>query len=90
MEAAFGNQSLDSATHGFLGNFQGFEFQPERMVILQSKEKKLLSLRQTHLFAAFFREHGQLCTLVEENWGKHEDVYRRAELEKLIVETKIF
>lgn len=61
---------------------------PSKIVICHSKEDELLSKRQTELLTAYLTEHNLDFLLYYENWGLHEEVYRREELADLILETE--
>lgn len=69
-------------------NFNAFEFQPRGVIIVQSKQDELLSSRQSNLFAEFLSKHALEFTLYKEDWGTHEEVYRRSELASIIVENE--
>lgn len=81
---AFGKAGQRNVTQLDLEEFHAFEYKPREIVVVQSTEDELLSRCQTMLFTAFLKQNGSSYSLFEENWGKHEEVYRREELALLI------
>ncbi|KAM9927500.1 hypothetical protein OXX80_010271 [Metschnikowia pulcherrima] len=67
--------------------FTNFAFSPKKIIVVQSSQDELLSLRQTHKFMAFLQSLGVPYSSHEEDWGAHEEVYRREELANLVSET---
>lgn len=61
---------------------------PRNILVIQSKEDELLSLKQTDIFVEFLKRMKLEYSVIKENWGKHEEVYRREELANLMFETE--
>lgn len=61
---------------------------PRKVVICQSKQDELLSENQTNLFIRYLTKYGINFVYLHENWGLHEEVYRRKELADLILKTE--
>lgn len=64
--------------------FTGFDLDFKRVVVLQSLQDELLSLRQTEGFLAFLGKNKVEYEYFKEPWGAHEEVYRRKELASII------
>lgn len=63
----------------------GFRFDQDfRAVVVQSKQDELLSERQSERFVSFLEGKNVPVEYLAGNWGKHEEVYRRAELADII------
>lgn len=57
-----------------------FEFEGIQVVVVMSRQDELLSLRQTQKFLKFLEQRGITSEYLEQDWGLHEEVYRRNEL----------
>lgn len=63
-----------------------FEITSFKPVVVMSRQDELLSLRQTQRFLGFLDARNVDYEYVEEDWGAHEEVYRREELARTIGE----
>lgn len=89
MEAFSGETDYREATQVSKEGFTSFECVPKTLIVVHSKQDELLSERQARLFAHFLCQHKVTYTFVEENWGKHDQVYMRKELADLIAEIQL-
>lgn len=81
-------EEYKNATQLSMENFRQFGHTPKKIVICQSTEDELLSERQTDLLTLYLSEYDINFTLYRENWGLHEEVYRREELADLILKNE--
>lgn len=59
-----------------------------RIVVVQSVQDELLSLKQTNLLVDYFQENNIKYELIVDKFGKHEQVYKNLELAQIILAKK--
>lgn len=57
-----------------------------KIVIVQSTEDELLSMRQTNKFCEYLKQNNVDYNLHVGAWGKHEEMYRRKEVAQIVSE----
>lgn len=57
------------------------------LVVLQSSQDELLSMRQTNLFIKYLTQKNLIFKSLIGEWGEHEQVYRHADVAKIVLDS---
>ncbi|EGW32631.1 uncharacterized protein SPAPADRAFT_139632 [Spathaspora passalidarum NRRL Y-27907] len=84
-EAFVSKLAIADATQISIAKNLPFEFVHDKtqFIVIQSLQDELLSCRQTQLFVDYLTARGQPVTVRFENFGEHEQVYRKGLTEEL-------
>ncbi|CUM56508.1 Kynurenine formamidase [Debaryomyces fabryi] len=58
-----------------------------KLVVLQSNQDELLSMRQTNLFIEYLTQKNLIFRSVVGEWGEHEQVYRHEDVAKIVLDS---
>lgn len=66
-------------------NFDGkFDLIPRKVTLMYSLQDELLSPMQAKLMTSFLQQQGVEYTLIEDNWGSHDDMYKNPTVCELV------